>query len=182
VQSVTQLQLLQQLNTLTSLSASALADEGLSALAQLRRLRHLDIERSKGLTVPGISLLTAMVGLTELRGPALAAPFSASHHGRPIHLRSRTVRRGCQVGGRQGVLHERERLHLVALGMDAMPQLVCTADGQANLLVLPFSDLYAICIDLLRSGGTTAAHLNPAQSCLMCSPCVKPPAAGAQCQ
>lgn len=91
VQSVTQLQLLQQLSALTSLSASALADEGLSALAQLRRLRHLDIERAKGLTVPGMSLLTAMTGLTELRGPALAAPFSASHHGRLVHLRSRTV-------------------------------------------------------------------------------------------
>lgn len=104
VQSVTQLQLLQQLSALTSLSASALADEGLSALAQLRRLRHLDIERAKGLTVPGMSLLTAMTGLTELRGPALAAPLSASHHGRLVHLRSHTVSRGPGWAGACGVV------------------------------------------------------------------------------
>lgn len=92
MQSAEQLLPLRDLTALTFLTTSDITDAGLSALAHLHSLRHLDIERATGVTAQGLMHLTALKGLTQLRALGSACVFGAHHHCRVLHLVSR-----CQV-------------------------------------------------------------------------------------
>lgn len=90
-QSAANLHPLVQLSALTALSVSDIPDEGLAVLAQVVRLRQLDIERAKGLTAAGLRHLTALKGLVQLRAPGSLGALYATHHGRALYLKSRPV-------------------------------------------------------------------------------------------
>jgi hypothetical protein len=76
---------LRQTHLLTPTTVCRTTAAGLEVLGQLSGLHYLDIERAKTVTSSGLSYLTALTGLTQLRLPG--TPYL-----RVLHFKSRPVR------------------------------------------------------------------------------------------